>query len=203
MIAFVRGRVVSTALDGLVVDVGGIGLAVTVPVGSFADVAAGAECVIHTSMVVREDSWTLFGFRDAAQRADFEICQSVPGVGPKVALAIVATLSPRELRRAIDRSDLVALTRVPGVGRKGAARLVVELSGRLAPAADGSDHGMPGGVGDSTDSWRESVTAALVSLGWSQRDADGAADAVAPGPDGVADVPTLLRAALQVLRGSG
>jgi len=204
VIAFVRGRVVSSALDGLVVDVGGVGLAITVPVGAFTGVAVGEDCLVHTSLVVREDSWTLYGFSDAAVRADFEICQSVPGVGPKVALAIVATLPPRELRKAIDRSDLVALTRVPGVGRKGAARLVVELAGRLTPVqgaepADGWADATAGGTG----TWRDQVTAGLVSLGWSQRDADGAADAVAPGPDEVADVPMLLRAALQVLRGSG
>ncbi len=202
MIAFIRGRVAAADLESLVLDVGGVGLAVTVPPGAVSGLAVGDEVLIHTSLVVREDSWTLYGFTDPQQRADFETCQGVPGVGPKVALAIVATLTPRELRRAIDRSDLAALTRVPGVGRKGAARLVVELGGRLAPVVGGPEPGSATGESDAGPAtWRESVTAGLVSLGWGQREVEAAVDAIAEEAAGGADVATLLRAALQVLRG--
>ncbi len=202
MIAFIRGRVVSADLESLVLDVGGVGLSVTVPIGAVSGLAVGDEALIFTSLVVREDSWTLYGFTDPQQRADFETCQGVPGVGPKVALAIVATLTPRDLRRAIDRSDLAALTRVPGVGRKGAARLVVELGGRLAPVVGAPDAGTASGVPDAEPgTWRSSVTAGLLSLGWGQREVESAVDAVADQAAEGADVATLLRAALQALRG--
>lgn len=202
MIAFIRGRVAAADLESLVLDVGGVGLALTVPAGTVSGLVVGDEALIHTSLVVREDSWTLYGFTDPQQRADFETCQSVPGVGPKVALAIVATLTPRELRRAIDRSDLAALTRVPGVGRKGAARLVVELGGRLAPVVGGPDtEAVTGFPGTEPATWRDAVTAGLVSLGWGQREVEVAVDAVADQAAEGAEVATLLRAALQVLRG--
>lgn len=197
MIDHVRGRVLSVGIDGAVLEVGGIGLRVVSPAGVLLHLRVGEEALLPTSLVVREDSWTLFGFASAEQRADFEVCQSVPGVGPKVALAIVATLTPGELRRAVDRSDLVALTRVPGVGRKGAARIAVELAGRLGPAPAGA-----AGEPEIVEGWRDAVVAGLTSLGWSAREAESAADTVAGLAGAQPDVPTLLRAALQSLRGS-
>jgi len=198
MIAFVRGRVVEVGLERVVLDVGGLGMTLTCPTGSLSHLRTEDIATVHTALVVREDSWTMYAFANAEQRSDFEILQTVSGVGPRLALAMIATLSPTDLRRAIDRSDLATLTKVPGVGRKGAQRLVIELTGKLG-AASGESR-----VETQPTGWRDSVAAGLVSLGWSGREADSAVDAVADEAaameeaDGV-DVSVLLRSALRSL----
>ena len=196
MIAFVRGRVVEIGLERVVLDVGGLGMQLTCPTGSLNHLRIDEIATVHTALVVREDSWTMYAFANAEQRGDFEILQTVSGVGPRLALAMIATLSPTDLRKAIDRSDLVTLTKVPGVGRKGAQRLVIELTGKLV-AGDSGFVTQPTG-------WRDSVSAGLVSLGWSGREADAAVDAISEeatlmeANDSV-DVSALLRLALRSL----
>ena len=198
MIAFVRGRVVEIGLERVVLDVGGLGMQLTCPTGSLNHLRIDEIATVHTALVVREDSWTMYAFANAEQRGDFEILQTVSGVGPRLALAMIATLSPTDLRKAIDRSDLVTLTKVPGVGRKGAQRLVIELTGKLgAVAGDSGFVTQPAG-------WRDSDSAGLVSLGWSGREADAAVDAITDeatlmeANDSV-DVSALLRLALRSL----
>jgi Holliday junction DNA helicase RuvA len=191
MIAFVRGRVAAVTLNSAVIDVGGVGYQIHCTPGTIAGLRLGSEAELSTSMVVREDSQTLYGFADTDERDMFELVQTASGVGPKVAQAMLAVLPPDRLRTAIAHGDHAALTSVPGIGRKGAERIILELKDRVGPAVAVSPSG--GGA------WRDQVREALQGLGWSTRDADAAVDAVAADAESGADVPTLLRAALQTL----
>jgi Holliday junction DNA helicase RuvA len=175
VISSVRGQVLSVELDHAVVEVGGgVGLAVHAVPATLATLRRGEQTRLATSLVVREDSLTLYGFVDAAARELFVLLQTVSGVGPRLALAMLAVLEPDTLRTALAQGDLAVLTRVPGIGRKGAERLVVELRDRvgvLAPAASGS--ATQGG-----SAMRTQVTEALIGLGFAARQAELAVDAV-------------------------
>jgi Holliday junction DNA helicase RuvA len=175
VISSVRGQVLSVELDHAVVEVGGgVGLAVHAVPATLATLRRGEQTRLATSLVVREDSLTLYGFVDAAARELFVLLQTVSGVGPRLALAMLAVLEPDTLRTALAQGDLAVLTRVPGIGRKGAERLVVELRDRvgvLAPAASGS--ATQGGSARRTQ-----VTEALIGLGFAARQAELAVDAV-------------------------
>ena len=138
MIAHVSGPVAAIAPDGAVIDVGGIGLLVQCTPGTLAGLRMGEQARVATSLVVREDSLTLYGFASEDERNTFELLQTASGVGPRLAQAMLAVLTPDALRRAVAAEDLAVLTSVPGIGRKGAQRIVLELAGRLgAPADDG------------------------------------------------------------------
>jgi Holliday junction DNA helicase RuvA len=191
MIAFVRGRVAALTLNSAVLDVAGVGYQVFCTPGTIADLRLGTEAELATSMVVREDSQTLYGFADTDERDMFELVQTASGVGPKVAQAMLAVLPPDRLRVAIAGADHAALTMVPGIGRKGAERIILELKDRVGPVVAMST--------PAAGAWRDQVREALQGLGWSARDADAAADAVAPEAESGAGVPMLLRSALQSL----
>lgn len=199
MIAFVRGSVVSIGSDALVVDVGPIGMTVTVTPATALSVRIGEHVQLITSMVIREDSWTVYGFLDPDEKAVFELVQTVNGIGPRIALAVLAAMSPDDLRRAIAAEDAKALTKVSGLGSKGAQRVILELRDRIGAPSGGA------GVGTApTTGWQSSVHAGLTSLGWSGREADAAITAITPLADeqlgsGAADVPALLKAALRSL----
>ncbi len=206
MIAHLDGTVSGVAPDGAVIDVGGVGLLVQCTPGTLAGLRTGERARVATSLVVREDSLTLFGFGTEDERNTFELVQTASGVGPRLALAMLAVFSPDALRRAVATEDLTALTTVPGIGRKGAQRIVLELAGRLGPAGEASIGALAGGAanGAAVAPWREQVRAGLVSLGWQAREAEQAIAAVEPelsgAPDGQAvDVSVALRAALRVL----
>ncbi|HWM00388.1 MAG TPA: Holliday junction branch migration protein RuvA [Nocardioidaceae bacterium] len=198
MIAFVQGRVASVALDSAVVDVGGVGLHVLCTPATLATLRNGEHARLPTSMVVREDSLTLFGFADDDERALFELVQTASGVGPKLAQAMLAVHGPDELRRAVASDDLVALTKVPGIGRKGAQRIVLELKDRIGPPAASAGTGRAPAAGE-TQQWRDQVHQALLGLGWSARDAESAVAGVADQAGASPDVSALLRAALRTL----
>src|SRR3954468_11909966 len=136
MIASVRGVVAAVAPDGAVVEVGGVGLAVSCSPNTLARLRVGEPARLATSLFVREDSLTLYGFADDDERALFELLQTANGVGPKLAQTMLAGHPPRELRRALALVDLPALTAVPGIGRKGAERIVVELRDRIGSVDD-------------------------------------------------------------------
>jgi holliday junction DNA helicase RuvA len=193
MIASVRGKVLSVELDHAVVEVGGVGLAVHAVPATLATLRRGEQARLATTLVVREDSLTLYGFADAAARELFVLLQTVSGVGPRLALATLAVLEPDTLRTALAEGDLTVLTRVPGIGRKGAERLVVELRdkvGGLAPTASGPAIRGGGAV-------RAQVTEALVGLGFAARQAEQAVDAVLAEADPEpADTSGVLRSAL-------
>ncbi|GAB2757316.1 Holliday junction branch migration protein RuvA [Nocardioides pakistanensis] len=200
MIAFVRGTVASVSLTSAVVEVGGVGLELNCTPSTIATLRTGTEATLPTSMIVREDSMTLFGFLDEDEKTLFEMLLTASGVGPKLAQAMLAVLSPDDLRRAVSTEDIKALTRVPGIGQKGAQRIVLELKDRIGAPTGVS---MPRAASASAPAaaWRDQVHAGLVSLGWSAKEAEKAVDAVTPQADGMAepDVAALLRAALRTL----
>lgn len=190
MIASVRGAVTGVRPSSVVVDVGGVGVLVSCTPQTAAGARTGDPITLHTSLIVREDSLSLYGFLDADDRDVFDLIQTVSGIGPRIALAVLATLAPDDLRRAIAVEDVASLTRVPGIGTKGAQRMVIELKDRLRPV--GATDGTPVEDGPAT------VRDALVSLGWSAKDADRAVTAVVTG-DGTVDTSALLREALRYL----
>ncbi len=193
MIAQLAGRAVKVTASSLVIDVGGMGLQVLSTPSTLADVRVGEGTTVHTHLVVREDSLTLYGFGTAYERDAFVALQSVTGVGPRLALSMLAVHSPGTLAQVVATGDRASLERVPGVGPKVAARLLLELAGRL-PEGD------VGVLRVATDG-REQVTEALVGLGWNTRDARLAVDAVTEGVIGPDEVSSVLRAALQRLGG--
>jgi Holliday junction DNA helicase RuvA len=201
VIASVRGTVTALGPDGAVVEVGGVGLAVSCSPGTLARLRVGEGARLATSLVVREDSLTLYGFADDDERATFELLQTANGVGPKLAQTMLAVHPPRELRRAIASSDYASLTKVPGIGRKGAERIVVELRDRIG-AIDGADTGSADLAGIAALApWRDQLAHALAGLGFSGKEAGDAIDVVAADvPEGEApDVSALLRKSIQLL----
>jgi len=205
VIAHVRGTVAGIAPDGAVIEVGGVGMRVQCTPGTLATLKPGEPAQVATSLVVREDSLTLYGFTSDDERNVFELLQTASGVGPRLALAMLAVHTPDALRRAVSTEDLNTLTMVPGVGRKGAQRIVLEMKDRLGPPGDGASV-LPGSRPSSRlPSWRDQVQSGLVNLGWPARDADQAIAALEEegtvnGSDGDdVDVATVLRAALRKL----
>ncbi|MFF4220148.1 Holliday junction branch migration protein RuvA [Streptomyces nondiastaticus] len=200
MIAFVSGPVAALAPDTAVVEVGGIGMAVQCTPGTLAGLRVGQQARLATSLVVREDSLTLYGFADDDERQTFELLQTASGVGPRLAQAMLAVHSPDALRQAFASGDEKALTAVPGIGKKGAQKLLLELKDRLGKPVGPAATPAPAAAG-----WRDQLQAALVGLGYAAREADEAVEAVAPRAEAVlADggqpqVGQLLRAALQTL----
>lgn len=195
MIAHVRGRVAAVTLSSAVLEVGGVGLELMCTPGTLATLRTGAEALLPTSMVVREDSLTLFGFADEEEKSVFELVQTASGVGPKLAQAMLAVLSPDGVRTAIALDDVKTLTKVPGIGQKGAQRIILELKDRI-----GAPTGRAGVLAAApTEPWRDQVTQGLLGLGYTAKDADQAVDAVAGQAGDAPDVGLLLRAALRSL----
>ncbi len=207
MIASVSGRVAAVSPDGAVVEVGGIGLAVQCTPGTIARLQLGENARLSTSLVVREDSLTLYGFADDDERQLFELLQTANGVGPRLAQAVLAIHPPREVRRAVSLADVKALMQVPGIGKKGAERLILELRDRLGSTTSDTSLDAPPGLPSVTPvaPWRDQLTAALMSLGWSIKEAEGAVLQLAPVADeqivanGAVEIAVLLRQALQLL----
>ena len=199
MISYVRGPVAAVTLSTAVVEVGGIGLELLCTPGTLATlspkVGTGQTAMLPASLVVREDSLTLFGFLDDDERSCFELLQTASGVGPKLAQAMLAVLGPDDLRRAVAAEDVKTLTRVPGIGQKGAQRIILELKDRLGAPVGHRHVAAPA----PTEQWRDQVRQGLQGLGWSARDADRALDEVAPAAGESPDVAALLRAALRTL----
>jgi Holliday junction DNA helicase RuvA len=210
VIASVRGNVLHAGLDRVVVEVGGVGMLVHTTPGTAASVRRGQEAALSTTLVVREDSLTLYGFGSDDERDMFEQVQTVSGVGPRLALAMLSVMPPDRIRAAISGSDVTALTKVPGIGKKGAERMVLELRDKIgAPSGTG---GVAALAAAAAPAWREQVTEALVGLGWSAKQAEDAVKRVADGAglngagvDGAGgsaaapNVSEMLRAALREL----
>jgi holliday junction DNA helicase RuvA len=202
MIASVSGTVAAVGPDGAVVEVGGVGLAISCSPGTMARLRVGQHARLSTSLVVREDSLTLYGFADDDERAMFELLQTANGVGPKLAQTMLAVHPPRELRRAVATSDFAALTAVPGIGRKGAERIVVELRDRIGSIDSDSPVDLTGVTPVSP--WRDQLTHALAGLGFTGKEASAAIDVLAADLDADVDgaspdVPALLRRSIQLL----
>lgn len=196
MIAFVRGQVAALSLSSAVLEVGGVGLELMCTPNTLATLRIGQSATLPTSMVVREDSLTLFGFADEDEKSLFELVQTASGVGPKLAQAMLAVLSPDRLRRAVADEDVKTLTAVPGIGQKGAQRIILELRDRVGPPGSST---APAGGTSTGQPWRDQVHQGLVGLGWSGKEADRAVEAVAGEAGDTPDVGALLRAALRSL----
>ncbi len=197
MIAQVTGVVSGVGATWAVITVGGFGLRLLCTPSTAAGLRVGQETTLSTSLIVREDSLTLYGFADDAERETFELVQTATGVGPKLAQAIVSVLSPDDLRVAIATENLAALCTVPGIGRRGAQRLVIELKDKVGALAVAGSATLPA----APPAWREQVRLGLEGLGWSARDAEAACDRVQPlaDEDPSLGVAGLMRAALRSL----
>ena len=198
MIASVRGAVQHIGLDRVVVEVGGVGMLLHTTPATASSLHRGSEAALATTLVVREDSLTLFGFATEEERDLFEQVQTVSGIGPRIALAMLSVLAPDRLRAAVSGGDLATITKVPGIGRKGAERIVLELRDKVgvpAPAAGAA----PAAPTTAAAAWRDQVAEALVGLGYSAKQAEDAVSSVAVDGAGDRSVSDLLRAALREL----
>ena len=198
MISSIRGPVLEIRLDSLVVGIGGVGMTVMCSPDTISQARIDSEITLFTSLIVREDSLTLFGFANSENREMFEVVQGVSGFGPKLAFTILSSLPADELRTAIGNEDLARLKQTPGVGAKGAQRLVLELKDRIGTPTTGVKRST-----GKESQWQVQVEQGLLGLGWSPRDAQRAITAVIE--EGVTDpqaTPELLRRALQILAGT-
>jgi Holliday junction DNA helicase RuvA len=203
MIASVAGRVAAVAPDGAVIEVGGVGFALHCTPNTLAGLRVGTPAKLATSLIVREDSLTLYGFADEEEKQLFELLQTVSGVGPRVAQAVLAVHHPDVVRKAIANGDPAVLVRVPGIGRKGAERIILELRDKIVAVpllADGAP-----AIRGSRQVWQDQVQQALVGLGWTAAQADSAVASVAAQvSDDIADggtlpgIPALLKQAIRM-----
>lgn len=193
MIASLRGKVLEIGLDHAVIEVGGVGFEVRTTPATLATLRPGDEAKLATSLVVREDSLTLFGFADSHARQLFGLLLTVSGIGPRLALATLAVLEPDALIAALADGNITALTQVPGIGRKGAERLIIELRDKVGvlPGITSPVEGVQGDV-------RSAVVEALLGLGFPAKQAEQTVDGVLA-ENGVADTAGVLRKALTTL----
>lgn len=197
MIAHLKGIVAAVGVTWVVVDISGFGVKVQCTPATASGVRLGETAELHTSLVVREDSLTLYGFASADERDCFELAQSASGVGPRIAQATLAVLSPEEFRAAIAAEDHKILTRVPGIGPKGAQKMVLELKDKVN--ALGALTALTPAAVRPASAWRDQVSQGLQGLGWSTKDAESACDRVAELAETERSVAVLMRAALQTL----
>ena len=172
MISLLYGRIRNLRIDRAIIDVGGVGLSVTITPHTSSKLSVGNDAQFFTALVVREDSLTLFGFLDEESRSLFELVQTVSGIGPKVAMSILAVLTPEDLASAVAQENTSSIERVPGIGHKGAQRLILELKGKMSEISPSSSM-----IGEHAP-WREQLTSALMGLGFSAKEADGAIGSV-------------------------
>ncbi|MEU8238780.1 Holliday junction branch migration protein RuvA [Actinoplanes missouriensis] len=195
MIASVRGVVAAILHDSAVVEVGGVGMRVFCTPGTLAGLRTGAEARLATTLIVREDSLTLYGFADDGERQLFDLLLTANGVGPRIAQAVLAVHQPDTVRRAIAGGEIAVLTAVPGIGKRGAEKMIVELKDKIGPVGLGDT-----GAGVLNGAWQEQVRQGVLALGWSASQADQAVAAVTETIDGeVPPVPVLLRQAIRLL----
>jgi len=170
VISSLFGRVRFLMHERAVIEVGGVGLSVAITPNTSMRLTIGSEAQLFTSLVVREDSLTLFGFFDEESRQVFELVQTVSGIGPKVAMSILAVMTPEDLGSAVAQENVAAIERVPGIGHKGAQRMILELKGKISHVATSPVGHLP--------IWRDQLSGALVSLGFSPREADSTVSAL-------------------------
>lgn len=176
MIASLRGTVTHVGLHSAVIDVNGMGMLIQATPQTLGTLHLGREALVQTAMIVREDSMTLYGFTDADQREVFETLLSVSGVGPRIALGVLAVHTPEAVRVAASSGDDKAFSKVSGIGPKGARRIVLELADKLVPLGTVEN--------PAAARWQDQVLAAMTGLGWTEKDATAAIDAaVAEAPD--------------------
>jgi Holliday junction DNA helicase RuvA len=197
VIAQVRGRLLRKEPQEAIVDVGGVGYRVAIPLSTFYRLGEpGGEVTLRTHTHVREDALALFGFLSAAEQALFERLIAVSGVGPKLALSILSGIEAPDLVAALRASDVARLTRIPGVGKKTAERLVLELKDKVQGLA-ASEEAAPVGVAPSS---REDLVSALVHLGYSRPEAERGVDRALK-EDATGRFEDLLRLSLRTVSG--
>jgi Holliday junction DNA helicase RuvA len=204
LISFLRGTVAHVGLSSAVIDLNGAGMSVNATPQTLSRLRTGEEGKLFTSLIVREDSLTLFGFGSDDEREVFDILLSVSGVGPRLALAVLAVHEPEAIRVAAHSGDGKAFTKVPGIGPKVAGRIVLELAGKLVPL--GTAAGAPAPAASSESVWKPQVVAAMTSLGWSEKDATFSIDkSLADSPELAekGNVAEILRATLRWLGQDG
>jgi Holliday junction DNA helicase RuvA len=192
MISSLRGSVAAASGGAVVVEVGGVGYRVSVTPQLALSMPVGSSAHLHTTLIVREDDMSLFGFSSTDELEVFDLLRGVTGVGPKSALGVLGHLTPAQVASAVAAEDDAAFRRVSGIGPKTAKLIIVQLAGKLDIRAHA-----PSVTAASTTA--SDVLVALIGLGWSERDAQGAIDAVLDeGADAsvTTAVPALLRAAL-------
>jgi Holliday junction resolvasome, DNA-binding subunit len=198
VIAQLNGLVAAVGGTWVVIELHGLGLRVACTPATAGGARVGEPILLHTSLIVREDSLTLYGFADPAERDCFELVQTASGIGPRIALAVVSVFVPADFAKAVSAGNTAAITKVPGIGAKGAAKLILELKDKVAGLARATGAGAGQAVmGD----WRDQVRGGLEGLGYSTRDAEAACDQVASLVEADPDTPvaSLLRAALRTL----
>ncbi len=171
MIASIRGEVLAIIDNSVVIDVGGVGISTLVVERTLQTLSIGSKATLHTSLMVREDSLTLFGFEDTQERDLFVLLQTVTGIGPRVAQSILNTLTVSDLRNAIGNESAAALEKVSGLGKKGAARIILELKDKVS--------GVNQRISTGDSGWQSSISAALSGLGFTGREIDQAISSVA------------------------
>lgn len=203
MIASLTGTVQQLRISALILEVAGVGYLINATPTTLSNLRVGGNASLATSMVVREDALTLYGFDSEDEREMFEVVQTVSGVGPRLALAMLAVHTSDSLRMALVQEDVKALTRIPGIGPKVAQRLLLELRGKISAPAFSAD--APGAVPAPVADQRGQVIDALVSLGWNAKAAEQAVEQVLADTGAalveMATVPATLRSALKVLGG--
>jgi Holliday junction DNA helicase RuvA len=202
LISFLRGTVAHVGLSTAVIDLNGAGMSVNATPQTLSRLRTGEEGQLFTSLIVREDSLTLFGFTSDDEREVFDVLLSVSGVGPRLALAVLAVHEPEAIRVAAHTGDSKTFTKVPGIGPKVAGRIVLELAGKLVP------HGTAAAAASTPAeaAWKPQVVAAMTSLGWSEKDASASIDkALADDPEVSfrGNVPEILRTTLRWLGQDG
>lgn len=198
MIAQLRGRILEKGPTRIVVDVGGVGYDVSVPLSTFYGLEeVGSEIVLRIHTHVREDAFALYGFATELEQALFQRLIGISGIGPKVALAVLSGIEPSELIRAIERGDLARLTAIPGVGKKTSERIVLELKDRLPTIVPVQMAAAASGL-EQPSARRTDVLSALINLGYHRPLAEKAVDsAITATPDG--DFERTLKQALREL----
>jgi Holliday junction DNA helicase RuvA len=197
MIAQLRGTIVDKGIDSVILDVGGVGFRVSVSLNTLAALpTVGNTAQLYTHLAVRinaEEVLLLVGFSTVEERTAFDLCTSVQGIGPKLALSILSTLEPRQLAQAVRGGDHARLTRIPGIGKKTAERLVLELRDKFGEASSESSSATVKRAGGT-----QAVVSALTNLGYKPNEAERAADEAGKAHPG-APVEQLLKAALRLL----
>lgn len=201
MIAQLTGTVIAVGATWVVLDLGGFGVRALCTPATVAAVRVGERTTVHTSLVVRQDALTLYGFAEADERDAFELVQSASGIGPKIAQAVVSVLPPDDLRAAVRTENVTALTKVPGIGPKGAKKMIIELAGKVNALGQVPDLGNRAVSAPPAEEWREQVASGLESLGWSAKDAGAAVERLAPLREESPElgIGELMRAALKSL----
>jgi Holliday junction DNA helicase RuvA len=199
MIARLQGTLVSKRVEGIVVDVHGVGYQVLVPLSTYYILPEVEHSVtLLTTMHIREDAWRLYGFATQEEQALFELLVSVSSIGPRLALNMLSSVAPSDLQQAIVGADIRRLQAIPGIGRKTAERVILELKDKiihLTLAPTGQAQMAP----TADDQLLDDVVSALLNLGYKRAEAEKAVQAVRRKQDGTMALQTLLKDALQLL----